>query len=194
MIKYLSDCIADLYIKRNIIAAEHKEVYRSGLELILNDIVTFSLIIIISSLFFKTRYAIEYLVTFCVVRVYCGGYHAAKAYICKLTMILCFLCVVVISEMMVDMSTFMLYLILGISFVVILPLIPVKHPNKVLTTELVIKNRKRGITLYVGFSICAVLIFNVFKSIDAYVIAISLSAVTMLAIIGTLVNGRRCKL
>ena len=49
MIAFLSQSIADLYIKRNIIKPDEKEVYKCGLELILNDIVTFSLIIAYST-------------------------------------------------------------------------------------------------------------------------------------------------
>ncbi len=65
MIAFLSQSIADLYIKRNIIKPDEKEVYKCGLELILNDIVTFSLIIAISAILWKMQYAFEYLIVFC---------------------------------------------------------------------------------------------------------------------------------
>lgn len=193
MVKYLSNRIADLYIKRNIIQPDEKEVYKCGLELILNDIVTFTIVIFISGLVFKVRYAFEFLITFCVVRVYCGGYHAAKTYICRLTMLVTFLSVVILSELMVRLSDYPFYLIIIISLMVLLPLIPVKHPNKKLTDTMIAKNRRNGIIAYIVFSFCGVILLNFISRQDAYIIAISLSAVTALAIIGILVNERRKK-
>lgn len=82
---YLSERIADLYIKRNIILQKEKDVYKKGIELILNDIITFSFILLISSVIWRFSYGAEFLITFCITRVFCGGYHAKKAYICKIT-------------------------------------------------------------------------------------------------------------
>lgn len=193
MVNFLSDSIADLYVRRNIILPEEKEVYKCGVELILNDIITFSLVILISAIFFKARFAFEFLITLCFTRVYCGGYHAAKAYMCRLSMLITFFGVMMISYALAELSEWILYLILIISFVVLLPLIPVKHPNKTLTQELIIKNRRKGIITYIVFSIISILICHFVNRQDAFIITLSLSAVTVLAIIGTLVNERRCR-
>ena len=49
----ISNYIANLYVKNNIIPLEHKEVYRGGVELILNEAFTFILVIFLSAIFFK---------------------------------------------------------------------------------------------------------------------------------------------
>lgn len=187
---YLSECIADLYIKRNIILPEEKDVYKSGIELVLNDVVTFSLILLISSLIWHFRYAAEFLITFCITRVFCGGYHAKKAYICKITMVLTFLSVVIISGLLKNVDYTILYGILIVSFVILLPFVPVKHPNKKLSTEEYKINRIRGIISYILFSICSVIVMNFLNKSDGLIILLSLSAVTVLAIIGTFINRK----
>lgn len=91
LISNLSNCIADFYISKNIININEKEAYKFGVELILNDIFTFSLIIIISAIIWSIRCGIEFLLVFCCARIYCGGYHAPKAWLCRLTMITTFI-------------------------------------------------------------------------------------------------------
>ena len=44
--KHLSSGITDFYVKRNIIQVDEKEVYQCGVELILNEVITFGLILI----------------------------------------------------------------------------------------------------------------------------------------------------
>lgn len=190
MISYLSRSIADLYIKRNIIQPGEKEVYKCGLELILNDIVTFSLIIALSAIVWKIQYALEYLIVFCTVRVYTGGYHARKAYMCRLSMIATFLLVVVLSGILKNSSMIAVIAVLIISFLIMTPIIPVKHPNKELTEELVRKGRRNGLILYVVYSICSVLIFTYLPR-DGMMIALTLGAVSALVIAGKFLNERR---
>ena len=96
--EFLSECIADFYIKRNIISECEKNVYKYGVQLILNDVFTFTIIIIFSILFWNVKYGAEFLLTLCVTRVFCGGFHAKKAYICKLSMIITFVCVMLVYE------------------------------------------------------------------------------------------------
>lgn len=187
---YLSERIADLYIKRNIILQDEKDVYKKGIELILNDIITFSFILLISSVIWRFSYGAEFLITFCITRVFCGGYHAKKAYICKITMVFTFLSIVILSGILKDTDNTILYGILIISFASLLPFIPVKHPNKKLNAEKMRKNKIRGIISYVFFSICSVIIINFLNKIDGLIILLSLSAVTVLAIIGTFTNRK----
>lgn len=50
LLNYLSEFIADFYIKRGIIKSERKELYKAGIELVLNEILTFSLVLILAGL------------------------------------------------------------------------------------------------------------------------------------------------
>lgn len=190
MIKNLSASIADFYVKKNIINSEEKEVYQWGLTLILNDIVTFSLVLLLSVLLLHIRFGAEFLIVFCLTRIYCGGYHARKESICRFTMIVVFLLVLFGACILSDCSVYILLFLLTVSFLVLLPLIPVKHPNKVMTEELKKRGRVRGTLSYLAFAVLSLLFYLFVSEIDAVLIALSLSAVSVLAIIGTFTNER----
>ena len=110
--KQISSSIADFYIKRNIIKQDEKEIYQYGFELILNDVITFGLILLLSVLFWNVRYAIEFLAVFCLTRIYCGGYHASKSYICRITMITIFCCIYLITAVILSLNPAILYFLL----------------------------------------------------------------------------------
>lgn len=192
MIERLSNRIADFYVQRNIVKPEDREVYECGVALILNDVVTFALIIVMSAVLWRFQYAVEFLLTFCLTRTYCGGYHAPKAYLCRLTMLLTFALVVLASFAMQQASPNVVYILMAFSFLLILPFIPVKHPNKVLTPELRQKGMVYGSALYFGFGCISVAVLELASRLDGTVIALSLCAVSALVVIGTIFNTRGC--
>lgn len=189
--KNLSGRIADFYVSNNIIKSEEKEAYSYGIYLILNDIITFSIIIFISLILWNIRYSVEFLFVFCFTRAYCGGYHADKAYICRLTMIITFLMVIVMSSFLVNISEWLLCMILICSCCLSIPFVPVKHPNKELTPELIKKGRVKGTISYVIFSLSSVFVYKFFDVRDGVIIALTLGAVSALVIIGVITNERR---
>ena len=191
LIKNLSASIADFYVQKNIINSDEKEVYQWGVSLVLNDIVTFSLVLLLSALLSHVRFGAEYLIVFCLTRIYCGGYHARKESICRFTMIVVFLIVLFGAHILSDCSRYILLSVLTVSFMVLLPLIPVRHPNKVMTEKLKKKGRVRGTLSYLAFAVLSLLFYLFVSKIDAVLIALSLSAVSVLAIIGTFTNERR---
>ena len=190
MIDRLSECIADFYVNKNIIYQEEKSVYKFGICLILNDIVTFSMIFIISSCFFKFRFGIEFLAVFCLTRIFTGGYHARKSYLCRLSTLFTALCVLSLSELVKNLSRYYILAILAISFVIILPLIPIKHPNKTLTAELIERGKAGGIFSYIFFSSISILFYTYIDSQDAAIIALSLFTISVFVIIGKFTNER----
>lgn len=185
MISYLSECIADLYIRRNIILENEKNVYKCGVELILNETFTFLLVIFFSAIIGKFIFAVEFLTVFCFTRIFCGGFHAKTTSVCRMTMILTFFEVWIFSELLEGTKTYIIYLILFASFIVLLPLIPVKHPNKKMSEEIRRKNKIRGIFAYVFFSVCAIIMFTLEHRQSGLIIALSLVSVSVLAIVGT---------
>ena len=190
---YLSKCIADFYVKQNIIGESEEEVYQAGVLLVLNETLSFTLIIVLSWLVWEIRYSFEFLIVFCITRIFCGGFHAKKTYICRLTMLGTFISVIIVSYFFQKKSIQILWLINLISFLMLLPLIPVKHPNKELSKELIEKNRKRGVIIYILFGISSVFVAKYLSVMEGFIISLSLSAVTALAIFGTISNERREK-
>lgn len=78
---FISESIADFYVSRKIICASEKEIYKYGIELIFNAAINYLIIGLISLVVGSIVFAIEFLLTFCITRFFCGGYHAKKHYI-----------------------------------------------------------------------------------------------------------------
>lgn len=189
--KRLSLSIADFYVKRNIIQVDKKEMYQYGIELLLNEFITFSIILLSAIMIWKIKYAFEFLTVFCLTRIYCGGYHASKVQICRATMFMVFASVYWLARIMINLNSLVLYLLLVVSFVLTTCLIPVKHPNKELSVIQIKKNRKLGLLLYLLFGIVSAILTTFGSKNDGLVIGLSLCAVTVLAIIGKFTNERR---
>lgn len=80
--KSLSEVIADFYIEKNIISSDMKSVYVYGISLIINDIIDFAVILIPAIIARRFIYGVAFLLTFCITRIHCGGFHAKKSWIC----------------------------------------------------------------------------------------------------------------
>ena len=89
--KSLSEVIADFYIEKNIISSDMKSVYVYGISLIINDIIDFAVILIPAIIARRFIYGVAFLLTFCITRIHCGGFHAKKSWICAGVMLLTFI-------------------------------------------------------------------------------------------------------
>lgn len=190
LLNYLSEFIADFYIKRGIIKSERKELYKAGIELVLNEILTFSLVLILAGLLSSFICGIIFLVTFCFTRVYSGGYHARTTFVCRTSMLLTFTLALGISYCMRGSTIVTNLVILIVSGVILFPIIPVKHPNKELSDTQKKEGKIKGICLYILFSLVSLTLF-MFHQQYSVMIALSLAAVTALAIIGIFTNCRK---
>lgn len=188
--KQLSLSIADFYVKQNIIRADEKEAYRYGIGLILNETVTFGIILLSATIIWEIKYAVEFLGVFCLTRVYCGGYHASNVHICRITMFTVFAGIYCLVRMMINLNPLIVHLLLLLNFMITACLIPVKHPNKELSVIQIRKNRKLGLLLYLLFGIVSVILTAFGSKNDGLIIGLSLCAVTVLAIIGKILNER----
>lgn len=190
--EHLSEYIANFYLKKRIIDEDEKNVYKYAANLILNEILTFLIVLLIATVFFKTIYAFEFLVTFCLTRIYCGGFHANSVFVCRSTMIVTCILTIKISSLITKLN-FEIYLaIIILGLLILLPIIPVKHAYKRLNREQIRQNRIRGVLIYLFFSIVSCFMWNGDIKQEGIIIGLSLGAVAVLAIIGIITNGR-CK-
>lgn len=186
----LSRAVTDVFLRKKIIAEEEKEVYQFGVCIFLNEAMTFLLIFIFSALIWEVKDAILFLCTFCGMRIYCGGYHARKVSLCRIAMITTFIVVMIASMLLSNASLKAVAVIEFVSFLVLLPIIPVKHPNKTMTKELARKGKRRGILLYCAFALVSFIALKSGCRHEAMIIVMSLCAVAVLAVIGTISNRK----
>lgn len=180
---YLSDCIASFYVRKDIIPKDHKDIYSYGIELILNEALTFALVLLVSVIMHRFWDGILFLITFCCTRIYTGGFHAKTVAVCRATMIITLISVLGFTVIAESFPLWILILCLIGSAIVLFPLIPVRHPNKTLTEEQKRKGRIKGICIYIFFSVCSIILCE-FNKRAGVLINLSLMSVTILAIVG----------
>lgn len=189
--KKAAEHIANYYIKKQIIDSDMKDIYVHGISLIINDILNFSMILIISALVDSLLNGILFISAFYFLRVRCGGFHAKKEWICRTTMLITYTFVFVFSQIIKIISTrFIAFPIVIISVLLLFPIVPVENPNKVLTVAVRKKNR---VLALITISLCSLvsLVLTVLNVTGGVIINLTLLSVAVLAVIGKIVNEKR---
>lgn len=181
IVRLLMNCL----IEKQGIQKDKMDIYAYGLKLILSDIINFSIILLISVLLNHIISGIVFLITFCSVRKHSGGFHAKTFWLCRLTMVTTFLCVVAALEI-ISRTSFQYYLVIALnvfSVLIIVCFAPIKHPNKKLSEEQSKSNRRKAIiasSMFVAVSIVLIIINNGI----GITIALTLTAIVVLMLVG----------
>ena len=184
--KSLSEAIADFYIRKNIISSDMKSVYVYGISLIINDIIDFAVILIPAIIAGRFIYGVVFLLTFCITRIHCGGFHAKKSWICAGIMLLTFIIICLCVEITTSIYGVILNVIINsISILIMLPIIPVENPNKKLDVKQ--KNKKIGIIVTSSFAVLSI-VLTVYNIQEGAVISFTLLSVAVLAMVGKILN------
>lgn len=189
---YITDSIVQIMLKHGIINAEDAEVYQFGLNQLIFISINLITTVIIGILFSMLFESIIFLVSYMIVRVYAGGYHAKTQFRCY-----------IIS------SAFIILALLGVKYIIwdgmasivaialaaglIFKLSPVETKNKPLDEiEKVVyktKSRQRIVGIYLLCITAKLLAYDtVFKSIAMAIIILS-----FVLLIGQQINRREKK-
>lgn len=185
MVEKIVGLLMNCLIEKQCIEYDKKDIYAYGLKLILSDIINFSIILFISVLLKHIVTGIVFLITFCSIRKHSGGFHAKTFWLCRLTMITTFLCVVAAFEI-ISRTSIQDYLVIALnlfSVLIIVCLAPVKHPNKKLTDEQSKSNRKKAIIASSAFAVVSIALIFTNNNIGI-TIALTLTAIVVLMIVG----------
>lgn len=184
----LSGAIADFYVEKNIIKKDMKSVYEYGVSLLINDIINFSMILLLSALLRDIKQGIIFLIVFYFTRVRCGGFHAKKVWICRTTMLSTFIFIFLAVKFSAQYYTTIWSLLISfVSIITLLPIVPVENPNKKLDKKTREKNRKVGILITCFFAILSIILSFCKIQVGA-VISFTILSVAVLAVIGNIVN------
>ena len=186
--KSLSEAVADFYIRNNIISSDMKSVYVYGISLIINDIIDFAVILIPAIIAGRFIYGVVFLLTFCITRIHCGGFHAKKSWICAGIMLLTFIIICLCVEITTSIYGVILNVIINsISILIMFPIIPVENPNKKLDADVKQKNKKIGIIVTSSFAVLSI-VLTVYNIQEGAVISFTLLSVAVLAMVGKILN------
>ena len=136
--KHLVGHMVDFFIAKEIVESEWKELYLHGFTLLFSEILNLTFILLIGGITGHFIDSAVYLLIFCFLRGFAGGFHAKKHWICRTVMIGSFagaLCIKIVlqSKALHGWGIAVLVLIAIICLGVISRLAPVPHPNKPLT-------------------------------------------------------------
>ena len=186
----LSVAIVDYCIRHSQIESEKREIYIYGFMLIFDDIINFSLVILIGLCLKKFTESIIFLITLCGLRQYSGGFHAKTFFVCRLSMIITYIVVVIVTEFISNLfACFYIVAFLNtISVIFVSVLAPIENVNKKLSSFQKKENKIKSIIASIVLSLVSItlIVFNL--RAEGVTISITLLAVVILMIIGLAVK------
>lgn len=184
----LSNIITDFYIRKTFVSEDKREIYQYGFKLIIADIINFSMIMLLGVVLRRFTESIAFLITLCGVRQFSGGFHAKTFWLCRLSMIITFVCVILSTYFISHtIDNIAITSVNVVSVTVIAILAPVKHPNKTLTEQQQKQNKMKAIITSLILSVVSVILIAA-NRIEGVTISITLVAVVILMIIGVTVQ------
>lgn len=185
----LSKALTNFYMQRSYISEDKSEIYQYGFKLIIADIINFSLIIILGIIIKRFTESAAYLITLCGVRRFSGGFHAKTFWMCRLSMIITFICVISCTHIVLHTigCSNVITVLNAVSVIITAILAPVKHPNKPLSERQEKQNKAKAVITSLILSMAAA-IFIAVNRIEGVTISITLAAVVVLMIIGIAVR------
>lgn len=181
----ISNKITDYFYSKNYISEDKKDIYNYGFKLIISDLINFSLILVLGLVLNSFFDGIVFLISLCGIRRFSGGFHAKTFWLCRVSMIVTFLIVIIISNTLEIIKPPLLYMIIFdiISLIIISIFSPVKHPNKKLTKKQSKDNKIKAILVSTFLTMVSILLiwFNVSGGIT---VSVTIWADVLLMIIG----------
>lgn len=182
MYNFISNLIANQWLKNKHIEYEDIDIYKYGIEILLSSIVGALLVMILGSAFFNPVYSIIYLVVMIPLRCYCGGFHAKSYLGCNTIMMVSFMITSLFSKLFLpNLSLLIIGLIICNMIIAIFA--PVDNENKRLTKYE--KKRCKLVSIIISGLISTIILFvYYFKSEYYSMIFYSLCLVVFLLILG----------
>ena len=184
MISKLAKSIAHFFVVQNITEESKEVIYAYGMELLISDVLN-TIIVLLIALFSHTLPAVVvFIAVFMGLRQFVGGFHANSHLSCMFTLVMVMM---VFSYGICNVSGHITP-IFSISFIIILCIVPVPHPNKPMSEEKSVKLRKRSCILAVTLSVVtiALLVFQ-YQKLSLYVSSGMLLSAIM-ALLGHFLN------
>lgn len=131
MLQRISDRLTDQLILKGVIPEENQEIYTYGFSALLSTVINALVMLIIGILSGLLLETFIFMLSFAVLRVYSGGYHADSHISCILMSASIYAIAMLITQFMpVQYSVIFSVLIGVISFFAIIIFAPIEHKNK----------------------------------------------------------------
>ena len=184
----ISNYLTRKFIQRSIIEPDKQDIYRTGINLILADIINFSLILTIGVISKTFIYACIYLLMFWTVRRFSGGFHAKTYNICRIITVGTYVAVIFVSRVLRILIPAAVICNI-ITIITICLFAPVKHPNKELTEREKQANKLFALLTTIFFAIISIVLVCIGRR-EGLIISLTLFAITILMYVGMLTNAK----
>lgn len=171
MFKSYASKITSFLIENKEINQEDYEVYRYGFEVLIAFILNIAIVLSIGALANKMFYSIVFLVCYCPMRQFIGGYHANNYKKCLLIFIFIFMLTINISPNVdYQIYTLMIFIVSTLSYMGIFILAPLEHRNNPLALDEIKKYKKTSKILAGGVYILTLAFINIdsLKEVSSY--------------------------
>lgn len=149
-------------IDNQTIEKEYEDVYTYGLELLISFIISTSIILVIGLAINRIAETLIYFLVFISLRQFSGGYHADTYLRCKISTVLTYVLIIVLSE--VTRLSIPHYILLFPLAMVLLLQGPVENPNKPMTSYQHDRNKVISIAIFLLlFSISLIMFLLQYK-------------------------------
>lgn len=141
MISDLSVKVTGVLLDNRIIEEQDEDIYKYGLELLISSVVNLTLVIAIGCIFGKFIQTVLFVLLYCFVRRYAGGYHANTHARCIATFSTLYFLMLGITDMFhISEANLLLVIASIISNVIVFRLAPVADQNKPLEDHEIKRN------------------------------------------------------
>lgn len=143
MIKYLSNKITVFLVNNNSIDNDDNEICSYGLEVIISSLINLVIVLLLGFIFGKFIQTVVFVLCYCSIRQFAGGYHAKSHGKCISTFLGMYIVTLFIVENIDSIYLKAAILLIGIlNWLSIFVLAPVEHINNPLSDLEKIKNKK----------------------------------------------------
>lgn len=164
MLKMLAEEISLQLVISKIISIDNRSYYTYGIEIVLENIITFLSILIVAILTNSLLISIVYIIVYCPIRSYVGGYHCKKFYQCYLTSLTLFILLIYFNYNFSYYKGLISIILLVISSFTIFIFAPINYSKKLLdelaTRKYKIYSSVLTILAIIGYALFAILKFS----------------------------------
>ncbi|MCC0647469.1 accessory gene regulator B family protein [Clostridioides sp. ZZV15-6598] len=187
MFKRYADKMTSVLIYNNMIDNNESRVYSYGFEILIAFIVNITTILLLGFLFGKFTYISFFLICYCPIRQFSGGYHANNYFRCLLTFVFIILSTIfIIENLNVDLFKNIIMIIASISWIGICIMCPVEHKSNPINEVEKLTYKKVAISISTVVLLMTISSFSLNVFVDYFIY----SAFAMLWICIMLVLGK----
>ncbi|ROR29125.1 accessory gene regulator B [Mobilisporobacter senegalensis] len=165
MISDLSVKVTDVLLSNRIIEKQDEDIYKYGLELLMSTVINLTCIIFIGCMFGKFIQTTIFILEYCFIRRYAGGYHADTHGRCIAAFSILYFLMLGITEMFhINEANLILILASIVSNIIVFQLSPVADQNKPLEDHEIKRNSLMSKRLVIISLVINIILYLFFKN------------------------------